>query len=135
MTVYGNGTQRRGFLNIIETLKCIEIATLNVPDKGEFRVFNQFTEFSSLNELADLVISAGKELGYDSKKINTQNPRIEMEDHYYNPKNTSLMSLGLKPIKLDKQEVIKSIKLVEKYQNNIKDNLFDSKIKWNLNHE
>jgi len=135
LTVYGNGTQRRGFLNIIDTLKCIEIATLNVPDKGEFRVFNQFTEFSSLNELADLVISAGKELGYDSKKINTQNPRIEMEDHYYNPKNTSLISLGLKPIKLDKQEVIKSIKLVEKYQNNIKDELFDLKIKWNLNYE
>ena len=51
-----------------------------------------------------------------------------MEDHYYNLK-TQAMSLGLKPIKLDKQEVIKSIKLVEKYQNNIKDNLFDSKIK------
>ena len=57
-------------------------------NKGEFRVFNQFTEFSSLNELADLVISAGKELGYDSKKINTQ-IKIEMEDHYYNPKNTA----------------------------------------------
>jgi UDP-sulfoquinovose synthase len=74
-------------------------------------------------------------LGYDSKKINVKNPRIEMEDHYYNPKNTSLISLGLKPIKLDKQEVIKSIKLVEKYQNNIKDELFDLKIKWNLNYE
>ena len=132
LTVYGKGTQRRGFLNIIDTLKCIEIATLNLPEKGEFRVFNQFTEFSSLNDLADLVISAGVELGYKSNKINIENPRNEMEDHYYNPKNTSLLSLGLKPIKLDKTEIIKSIKLVEKYKKNINMDLFKAKIKWNL---
>ena len=56
-----------------------------------------------------------------------------MEDHYYNPKNTSLLSLGLKPIKLDKSEIIKSIKLIEKYKKNINKDLFNTKIKWNLN--
>ena len=133
LTVYGKGTQKRGYLNIVDTLKCVEIATKNVPDKGEFRVFNQFTEFNSLNELADLVISAGKELGYNSKKINIKNPRIEMEEHYYNPKNSNLLDLGLKPLKLDKDEIIKNIKIVEKYIHNLNEDLFKADIKWSIN--
>ncbi len=133
LTVYGKGTQKRGFLNIMDTLKCVEIATLNPPKLGEFRVFNQFTEFSSLNELANLVISSGEEIGYHAKKINIVNPRIEMEEHYYNPKNTSLLSLGLKPLKLSKKEIIKNIKFVEKYKSNLNEDLFKPAIKWDLN--
>lgn len=133
LTVYGKGNQKRGFLNLIDTLKCVEIATKNRPDKGEFRVYNQFTEFSSLNEIAERILKVGKKLGYTkSKRINIPNPRIEMEDHYYNPKNTHLLSLGLKPIKFDEKEIIKNIKFVEKYIKNLDKDIFEAKIKWSL---
>ena len=52
MTVYGKGSQKRAFLNISDTINCVSIACENPAKKGEFRVFNQFTEFSSLNEMA-----------------------------------------------------------------------------------
>ena len=52
LTVYGAGTQTRGFLNIRDTLACVELAALNPAEAGEFRVFNQFTEQFSVIELA-----------------------------------------------------------------------------------
>ncbi len=133
LTVYGKGNQKRGFLNIKDTLKCVEIATKNLPEKGEFKVFNQFTEFSSLNEIATKILNVGKKLGYSkSKAINIKNPRIEMEDHYYNPKNTNLLSLGLNPIKFDEQEIEKNIKFVEKFIHNLDQDIFEAKIQWAL---
>ena len=82
----------RAFLNLIDTINCVKIAANNQPKKGEFRVFNQFTEFSSLNEMANKI-----KLFADKNKIKAEikhvtNPRIEEEGHYYNPKNTSLIS-------------------------------------------
>ena len=64
LTVYGSGGQTRGFLNIRDTLRCVELAVENPADRGEFRVFNQFTEQFSVNELAALVKAAGEHLGY-----------------------------------------------------------------------
>ena len=55
LTVYGEGGQTRGFLNIRDTLQCVELAVANPADLGEFRVFNQFTEQFSVAELAELV--------------------------------------------------------------------------------
>ncbi len=59
LTVYGEGGQTRGFLNIRDTLQCVELAAQNPPDLGEFRVFNQFTEQFSVAELAELVRRSG----------------------------------------------------------------------------
>ena len=61
------------------------------------RVFNQFTEQFSVNELASLVTKAGSKLGLDVKKMTVPNPRVEAEEHYYNAKHTKLMELGLEP--------------------------------------
>ena len=55
LTVYGEGGQTRGFLNIRDTIQCVELAAANPADRGEFRVFNQFTEQFSVAELAELV--------------------------------------------------------------------------------
>src|SRR5277367_1437993 len=55
LTVYGSGGQTRGMLNILDTLACVELAVNNPPDKGEFRVFNQFTETYSVRQLARMV--------------------------------------------------------------------------------
>ena len=97
MTVYGKGGQTRGFLNIRDTLRCVELFAVNPPARGEFRVANQFTEQFSVMELAERVQSAAKLLGIQATVCNIDNPRVEKEEHYYNAKNTTLQSLGLEP--------------------------------------
>ena len=95
LTVYGEGGQTRGYLNIVDTLQCIELATMNPADEAEYRVFNQFTEQFSVTELAELVQRAGKERGLAVKVDHVENPRVEKEQHYYNAKHTKLVELGL----------------------------------------
>ncbi|MBH0229456.1 NAD-dependent epimerase/dehydratase family protein [Halobacillus yeomjeoni] len=97
ITVYGTGGQTRAFLNIEDTVRCVEIAAENPAEKGEFRVFNQFTEWFSVQDLADRVQKVAKEEGLETQIKNIENPRIENEDHYYNAVNTKLRDLGLEP--------------------------------------
>lgn len=89
--------QTRGYLDIRDTVQCVELAIANPAQPGEFRVFNQFTEQFSVNELASLVTKAGEKLGLDVKTISVPNPRVEAEEHYYNAKHTKLIELGLEP--------------------------------------
>src|SRR5215217_5068407 len=84
LTVYGKGGQTRGYLNIVDTLQCVELAVTHPAEPGEFRVFNQFTESFSVLELAELVQKAGAECGLDVELGPVRNPRVEMEEHYYN---------------------------------------------------
>ncbi|MEL7328844.1 MAG: NAD-dependent epimerase/dehydratase family protein, partial [Cyanobacteria bacterium J06559_1] len=97
LTVYGKGSQTRALLDIRDTVRCIEIACENPADAGEFRVFNQFTEMFSINDLAMMVKKAGNTLGLDVEIKNLDNPRVEAEEHYFNAKNTKLIDLGLEP--------------------------------------
>ena len=97
LTAYGKGGQTRGYLNIVDTMQCVELATLNPAEPGEYRVFNQFTEQFAVNELADLVQRAGAEYGMDVRVEHVDNPRVEAEEHYYNAKHSALLDLGLKP--------------------------------------
>ncbi|MGO9086138.1 MAG: NAD-dependent epimerase/dehydratase family protein [Candidatus Sulfotelmatobacter sp.] len=97
LTVYGKGGQTRGFLDIRDTVRCIELACLNPAAKGEFRVFNQFTEQFSVLELAQMVHIAGQRLGLTVRIDHLPDPRVEAEEHYYNAKHTKLAELGLKP--------------------------------------
>lgn len=97
LTIYGKGGQTRGYLDIRDTVQCIEIAVANPANAGEFRVFNQFTEQFSVRDLARLVTDAAAKLGIDVSSINVPNPRVEAEEHYYNAKHTKLVELGLQP--------------------------------------
>jgi UDP-sulfoquinovose synthase len=97
ITVYGKGGQTRGFLDIRDTLQCVELAAMNPADFGEFRVFNQFTEQFTVQELAEKVADGGRKLGWHPIIENITNPRFEMEEHYYNATHTKLMDLGLQP--------------------------------------
>ncbi|CAM4176396.1 NAD-dependent epimerase/dehydratase family protein [Lacicoccus alkaliphilus] len=108
LTVYGAGGQTRGYLNIKDTVRCVEIAAENPADKGEFRVFNQFTESFSVLELAQKIQGVAKELGIDVEVSNLENPRVEKEEHYYNAVNTALIDLGLEPHLLT-DDVLKEI--------------------------
>jgi len=97
LTVYGKGGQRRSFLDIRDTVRCIEIAIANPAGLGEFRVFNQFTEQFNVLELAQMVMRVGCENGLKVQIQPLPNPRVEKEEHYYNAKNTRLRDLGLEP--------------------------------------
>jgi UDP-sulfoquinovose synthase len=97
LTVYGKGGQTRGFLDIRDTLRCVELATVHPAEPGEYRVFNQFTEQFTVSELADKVADAARKLGWDPIIENVTNPRYEAEEHYYNAAHTKLLDLGLEP--------------------------------------
>ena len=103
LSVYGRGGQTRGYLNIRDTIACIGLATETPADPGQLRVFNQFTEQFSVLELADRVRVAGEHLGWTVTVEHTANPRVEMEQHYYNARHTGLLELGLKPRLLDEE--------------------------------
>jgi UDP-sulfoquinovose synthase len=97
LTVYGKGGQTRGFLDIRDTVRCIELAVLHPPQEGEFRVFNQFTEQFSVGELAHMTVDAAATLGIEAHIEHLPNPRMEAEEHYYNATHTKLLDLGLEP--------------------------------------
>jgi UDP-sulfoquinovose synthase len=131
LTVYGSGGQTRGFLNIRDTLACVELAVANPAGAGEFRVFNQFTEQFSVLELAQLVKHAGEHLGYSVEVRHCDNPRIEKEEHYYNAIHTKLLDLGLKPTLL-KEELIESIvHAIERHKEHVIESSIDPHTRWN----
>jgi UDP-sulfoquinovose synthase len=97
LTVYGSGGQTRAFLDIRDTVRCLELAIRHPAEPGECRVFNQFTESFSVGDLAERVAAAGTELGLTVRIDHVPNPRVEAEDHYYNAVHTRLVDLGLEP--------------------------------------
>ena len=97
LTVYGRGGQTRGFIQIVDTVRCIELAMLHPAQPGEFRVFNQFTEQFSVLDLAERVARVAPTLGCRTRLVHLPNPRVEREEHYYNAAHTALISLGLEP--------------------------------------
>src|SRR6266550_4192246 len=119
LTVYGKGGQTRGYLNIVDTLRCVELAVTNPGEPGEFRVFNQFTEQFSIVELAELVQRAGKEYGLEVTVDHVDNPRFEKEEHYYNAKHTKLLDLGLQPHLLSETLVESMFDQIEKHKNRV----------------
>ncbi len=130
LTVYGAGTQTRGFLNIRDTLACVELAVLNPADAGEFRVFNQFTEQFSVIELAELVKHAGEHLGYSVEIQHYENPRVEKEQHYYNAVHTKLLDLGLQPTLLGEELVESMIHTIERHKDRVIEASIDPKTRW-----
>jgi len=131
LTVYGAGTQTRGFLNIRDTLACVELAVASPAAAGEFRVFNQFTEQFSVIELAQLVKGAGEHLGYSVEIQHYENPRVEKEQHYYNAVHTKLVDLGLEPTPLGEELVESMIHTIERYKGNTIETAIDPRTRWN----
>jgi UDP-sulfoquinovose synthase len=130
LTVYGKGGQTRGALNIRDTLQCVGLAVENPADPGEFRVFNQFTEQFSVNEFAELTRRAGAELGYDVKMQSFPNPRVELEEHYYNAANTKLRDLGLQPHLLGDELVRSMLSTIERYKDRVIARAIAPKTRW-----
>jgi len=130
LTVYGRGNQTRGYINIKDTLESIYLSAINKPSSGELRIFNQFTETLSVNEIAVRIQLSAKRAGYNCLIESIENPRKEQEEHYYNPMHQGLNDLGIKPHYFDDEMIGSLIKIVAKYKDNIKKNIFFNGIKW-----
>jgi UDP-sulfoquinovose synthase len=133
LTVYGRGGQTRGFLNIRDTLRCVELAILHSPAAGEYRVFNQFTETFSVLELAELVAKQAKKLGLKATVEHLDNPRVEAEEHYYNPRHQKLLDLGLVPHLLSDVLVDSMLRRVNAYAARIKRDIMLPHVRWTRN--
>ena len=130
LTVYGKGGQTRGFLDIRDTVRCIELAIANPAEPGEFRVFNQFTELFSVGDLAMMVKKAGNALGLNVDINHIDNPRVEKEEHYFNAKNTKLLDLGLQPHLLSDSLLDSLLNFSVKYQNRVDHKQILPKVSW-----
>jgi UDP-sulfoquinovose synthase len=119
LTVYGKGGQTRGYLNVVDTLRCVELAMLNPPELGEYRVFNQFTEQFSILDLARQVHDAGSAYGLPVDVRHLDNPRVESEDHYYNPAHTKLLDLGLEPHLLSETLIESMFSAIERHKDRV----------------
>jgi len=130
LSVYGKGGQTRGFLDIRDTVRCIELAIDNPPDAGQFRVFNQFTEQFSVLQLAEMVQESGKKFGLNVNIEHTPNPRVELEDHYYNAKHTKLLDLGLQPHYLSESLVDSLLNIAIKYRDRVDPAIIAPRVNW-----
>jgi UDP-sulfoquinovose synthase len=130
LTVYGKGGQTRGFLDIRDTVRCVEIACLNPAARGEFRVFNQFTEQFSVLELARMVQAAGKKLGLTVEVDHLPDPRVEAEEHYYNAKHSKLLELGLEPHLLSDSLLDSLMNVAMRYRDRIDSAVLLPRVNW-----
>lgn len=130
LTVYGTGGQTRAFLDIRDTVRCVELAIANPAEVGKFRVFNQFTEAFSVGDLALMVQKAGSAMGLKVEINNLDNPRVELEEHYFNPKNTNLLDLGLQPHYLSDSLLDSLLNFAVKYKGRVDLEQILPKVSW-----
>ena len=131
LTIFGRGGQTRGYLNLKDTLQCVSLAKDNPPAKGELRILNQFSETFSVNEIASKIKNVGNMMGLNVSVQNIENPRKEKEEHYYNPKKTGLIDLGLKPTFLSEDVISSMLEQVMRYKNQIDKKKIMPRVKWN----
>ncbi len=130
LTVYGKGGQTRGFLDIRDTVRCMELAIANPAEPGQFRVFNQFTEMFSVGDLAEKVKEAGEKMGLKVTIDHLPNPRVELEQHYFNAKNTKLIDLGLEPHNLSDSLIDSLLNFAIKYKERVDRGQILPKVSW-----
>jgi UDP-sulfoquinovose synthase len=130
LTVYGRGGQTRGFLDIRDTVRCVELACLNPAASGECRVFNQFTEQFSVLDLARMVQTAGEKLGLTVKIDHLSDPRVEAEEHYYNARHSKLIELGLEPHLLSDSLLDSLMNVAIKYRDRIDTTVMLPRVNW-----
>ena len=127
LTVYGEGGQTRGMLNVRDTLACVELAITNPAAQGEYRVFNQFTEQWSVLELAQMVADAYEG---DVKIEHQADPRVEHEQHYYRAAHTKLLDLGLVPHLLEEPTLKSMLAVAERYRDRVQPEAINPTVQW-----
>ena len=127
LTIYGNGTQTRGIIEIRDTVRCIQLACENPADKGEFRGFNQITEFMSLQQIADTIAKASPDAVTITR---VENPRVELENHHYNVVHTGLVGLGLEPHLLSDTLIESLFEITKRYAHRVRPEAMLPTIQW-----
>lgn len=130
LTVYGKGGQTRGYLNIQDTLQCVDKSVATPTKPGELRIFNQIMETFSVLELAELTRTVGNKLGFDVRIESIPNPRKEAEEHYYNPSYQGLMDIGVVPHYLTEKVMEGMFRVVAKHKDLIRRDVIFRGVKW-----
>ena len=130
LTVYGKGGQTRGYLNLKDTLQCVHKSEQTPAKQGELRIFNQMMETFSANDLAEKTARVGQSLGYDVQIEHLENPRKEMEEHYYNPTYQGLIEIGVEPHYLTDEVMADIFRSVALYKDQIRKDIIFRGIKW-----
>ena len=130
LTVYGKGGQTRGYLNLKDTLQCVHKSEQTPAKQGELRIFNQMMETFSANDLAEKTARVGQSLGYDVQIEHLENPRKEMEEHYYNPAYQGLIEIGVEPHYLTDEVMAEIFRSVAQYKDQIRKDIIFRGIKW-----
>jgi len=130
LTVYGKGGQTRGYLNLKDTLQCVHKSEQTPAKQGELRIFNQMMETFSANDLAEKTARVGQSLGYDVQIEHLENPRKEMEEHYYNPTYQGLIEIGVEPHYLTDEVMADIFRSVALYKDQIRKDIIFHGIKW-----
>jgi len=134
ISVYGRGGQTRGYIDVRDTMRCIELALLNPPAAGDYRVFNQITEQFSLTEIAHKVSEVARTMGLSAKIDHLPNPRVEAEEHHYRAVHTRLEELGLRPHLLDEQTISTLLELAARHAERADPRLIAPRIDWRRLH-
>ncbi|HWC84891.1 MAG TPA: NAD-dependent epimerase/dehydratase family protein [Solirubrobacteraceae bacterium] len=130
LTVYGSGGQTRAFIDLRDTVRCVELAVAHPAEPGELRVFNQFTEQWSIGELARRVRSAAASLGLEAEIAHVENPRVEAESHYYHACNRGLLELGLEPHLLSEDTIAGALSLALRHRDRIRAETLMPTVDW-----
>ncbi len=130
LTVYGRGEQRRGYIDLRDTLACVTLALEHPPARGEMRIYNQFTEIFSVNDLAARVASAARRLGLAVAVAHEPNPRMEAEEHFYEVRHDALLRLGLVPHRLDEERLVAMLERLRPHAGRVDPTRIRPRVRW-----
>jgi UDP-sulfoquinovose synthase len=115
LTVHGPGGQTRAFINIQDTVRCVELALTHAPARGErVKVMNQMTECWQVRDLAQMVSRlTGAEVAH------LPNPRAEADENELLVENRRLLSYGLDPITLEEGLLLEVAEIARAYADRV----------------
>jgi len=135
LTIYGSGLQKKGFTSLEDTIRALAALIENPPEDSEFRTVHHYREIRTLNEMAELVRRASRQiLGYEPEIAHLPNPRVEPEeDLSYEPERKVLARLGIYGLtRVMDEEVAIMLKDLVPYVDRVRriEALFKPRVRW-----
>ena len=108
LTVYGSGEQTRAFINLTNSVDCIVLAVESDASPLRVRILNQMTECHSPIQLAGMLKNR---FGIQIKLLD--NPRREAHKNPLSVCNQQLLSMGLKPIRINEEILAEMVEFIK----------------------